>query len=150
MNWRDLECQTINPCICNSLYRHIFLINHYCCCCCCIGRPFLHFYLQTLALSPYNALAQYTSYRLLISCSPPHSMTKFLEVSSSLSHSRQSTARNLASIWVSTLVPYWNNRTEPYSLLYVPSSPMLLLFPLRSCVVLLSMFLLHLFLSKVV
>ena len=30
MNWRDLECQTINPCICNSLYRHIFLINHYC------------------------------------------------------------------------------------------------------------------------
>ena len=30
MNLRDLECQTINPCICNSLYRHIFLINHYC------------------------------------------------------------------------------------------------------------------------
>ena len=30
MNWRDLECQTINPCICNSLYRHLFLINHYC------------------------------------------------------------------------------------------------------------------------
>ena len=30
MNWRDLECQTINPCICNSLYLHLFLINHYC------------------------------------------------------------------------------------------------------------------------
>ena len=30
MNWRDLECQTINPCICNSLYGHLFLINHYC------------------------------------------------------------------------------------------------------------------------
>ena len=30
MNWRDLECQTINPCICNSLYRNLFLINHYC------------------------------------------------------------------------------------------------------------------------
>ena len=29
MNWRDLECQTINPCICNSLYRRLFLINHY-------------------------------------------------------------------------------------------------------------------------
>ena len=31
MNWQDLECQTINPCICNSFYRHLFLINHYCC-----------------------------------------------------------------------------------------------------------------------
>ena len=30
MHWRDLECQTINPCICNSLYSHLFLINHYC------------------------------------------------------------------------------------------------------------------------
>ena len=30
MNWRDHECQTINLCICNSLYRHLFLINHYC------------------------------------------------------------------------------------------------------------------------
>ena len=30
MNWRDLECQTINPWICNSLYLHSFLINHYC------------------------------------------------------------------------------------------------------------------------
>ena len=30
MNWRDLECQTINPCICNSLNRHHFLINNYC------------------------------------------------------------------------------------------------------------------------
>ena len=29
MNWRVLECQTINPCICNSFYRHLFLINHY-------------------------------------------------------------------------------------------------------------------------
>ena len=35
MNWRDLECRTINPFTCNSLYRHLFLINHYCCCCCC-------------------------------------------------------------------------------------------------------------------
>ena len=29
---------TINPCICNSLYRHIFLLNHYClfvCSCMC-------------------------------------------------------------------------------------------------------------------
>ena len=32
MHWRDLECQTINPCICNSLYRHLFLINHFCYC----------------------------------------------------------------------------------------------------------------------
>ena len=30
MNWRDFEYQTISPCICNSLYRHLFLINHYC------------------------------------------------------------------------------------------------------------------------
>ena len=30
MNWRDLECQTINLCICNYLYRHIFIINNYC------------------------------------------------------------------------------------------------------------------------
>ena len=30
MNWRDLECQTINPCIGNSLYSHLFLINNYC------------------------------------------------------------------------------------------------------------------------
>ena len=36
MNWRDLECQTINPCICNSLYRHIFLINHYSLFVCCL------------------------------------------------------------------------------------------------------------------
>ena len=36
MHWRNHECQTINPCICNSLYRHHFLINHYCCCCCIV------------------------------------------------------------------------------------------------------------------
>ena len=30
MPWRDLENQTINPCICNSLYRHLFQINLYC------------------------------------------------------------------------------------------------------------------------
>ena len=30
MQLRDLECQTINPCICNSLYCYRFLINHYC------------------------------------------------------------------------------------------------------------------------
>ena len=31
MHWRDLECQTINPCICNCLYCHIFLRKNYCC-----------------------------------------------------------------------------------------------------------------------
>ena len=30
MYLRDLECWTINPCICNCLYRHLFLINNYC------------------------------------------------------------------------------------------------------------------------
>ena len=34
-----LECQTINPCICNSLYSNIFLINHYCLFECNLAHP---------------------------------------------------------------------------------------------------------------
>ena len=40
MHWRDRECQTSNPCIWNSLYRHLFLINHYCCFRCWCSSPY--------------------------------------------------------------------------------------------------------------
>ena len=51
MNWRDLECQTINPCICNSLYRHLFLINHYCLFVCLISST--HITCTTMNLKSY-------------------------------------------------------------------------------------------------
>ena len=30
MHWRNFECQTINTYLCNSFYRNLFLLNHYC------------------------------------------------------------------------------------------------------------------------
>ena len=53
MNWRDLECQTINPSICNSLYRHLFLIYHYCLfCVICVLWLHIGTFIRLLAAEP--------------------------------------------------------------------------------------------------